>query len=352
METLRNVNQNPIRMEGNSDASQQSPIVSIGVPVYNSEKYLEETLQSLLAQGFQDFEIIISDNGSTDSTQEICLAYAERDDRIRYHRSETSYGPGWNYNHVFDLAKGTYFKWQAHDDLLAPDFLEKCVAVLEQQPDVVLCHCYSSQIDDQGITLASNLKHLHTDHLHSSVRLRSLLMQGQYVGCEIFGLMRMSTLQQVPRQGSYAHADFLFICNLALHGRFCQVPELLFHFRIHPAQSMQTRPAQFRQRRRLLPFTGPIPSTSWWNPQKKSNVDFPTWRFYRLQIRFISKQSLSTTERVRCYQALLERLFLGKDSFRLGIDVLLALETALLEISETLVTRNRDSRSPLPKAPS
>lgn len=330
--------------------------VSIGIPVYNGEQYLEETLQSLLTQSFQDFEIVISDNASTDSTEKICLTYAERDDRIRYYRSDSNKGPGWNYNRVLDLAKGQYFKWQAHDDLLAPDFLEKCVRVLDQQPDIVLCHCYSNQIDNHDQVITSNSIRLKTDAPHYSTRLRSLLLQGRnYVGCEIFGLMRMNVLQKAPRQAAYAHGDFLFLCHLAFYGRFYQIPEFLFSYRIHAAQSMQEIPAHLAKKsRRLLPFTGPMPSTGWWDPRKKGKVDFPTWRFYGVQMQFIAQHPLPVAEKNRCYQAVMERLFLEKDILRLGIDCLLALETALLGVSGMLMktTRSRGSRSHPQRVPS
>jgi glycosyltransferase involved in cell wall biosynthesis len=336
VKTLRNINQNSTPINCNSIAPIKVPTVSIGIPVYNSERYLEETLKSLLSQGFQDFEIIISDNGSTDSTQKICQQYCAQDPRIHYHRSPFNRGPGWNYDHVFSLARGKYFKWQAYDDLLAPDFLEQCVAVLENRSEVVLCYCYCSQIDSQGNTLATNDIHLQTDDRRYPLRLRSLLMQSKsYVGCEIFGLMRMSTLQQAPHQGSYAHGDFLFICHLAFYGQFYQIPQVLFHYRIHSTQSMQTIPTHLKGRRRLFPFTGPLPATEWWDPAKKGKVDFPTWRFYGLQLRFIFNQSIPLREKIRCYGALMERLFIAKDLMRLGIDCLLAIETSLLRTRTT-----------------
>ncbi len=96
---------------------ESDPLVSIGLPVYNGENYLEEAIRSILAQTYTHFELIISDNGSTDRTQEICEFYAERDLRIRYYRNKENLGAAWNYNQTFHLAKGKYFKWAAHDDI-------------------------------------------------------------------------------------------------------------------------------------------------------------------------------------------------------------------------------------------
>ena len=116
------------------------PRVSIGLPVYNGERWLAEALDSLLAQTYSDFELIISDNGSTDDTQAICEEYAARDRRIRYIRQEINRGLAWNWNCVFEESAGDYFKWAACDDLYHPTFLERCVQILDQYPDVAWCH--------------------------------------------------------------------------------------------------------------------------------------------------------------------------------------------------------------------
>jgi glycosyltransferase involved in cell wall biosynthesis len=128
----------------------RKPRVSIGIPVYNGEKYLEQALESILAQTFTDFEVIISDNASTDQTQEICQAYQSRDDRIHYFRSERNLGAAPNYNRVFELSTGELFKWAAYDDLISPDFLLKCVEVLDSDPGAVLCYPRVNLINEHG----------------------------------------------------------------------------------------------------------------------------------------------------------------------------------------------------------
>src|SRR5579875_956335 len=112
-------------------ASDRPPHVSIGVPVYNGERYLAQALDSILAQTFSDYEIIISDNGSTDATPDICRMYAAQDPRIKFHRHDHNRGSAWNYNRVFELSSGTYFGWLSHDDVYDPRFLERCVEVLD-----------------------------------------------------------------------------------------------------------------------------------------------------------------------------------------------------------------------------
>ena len=110
------------------------PLVSIGLPVYNAERHLAKALDSLLAQDYESFELIVSDNASTDSTQEICTSYAKRDSRLRYHRAEHNMGAIWNFNRVFELATGEYFMWAAHDDLRDPRYVSACLAAMQSHP--------------------------------------------------------------------------------------------------------------------------------------------------------------------------------------------------------------------------
>ncbi len=126
------------------------PYVSIGLPVYDGERFLAETLDSLLAQTFEDLELIISDNASTDRTQEICKDYLAKDRRIRYYRNDQNLGAARNYNRVFELSTGKYFKWAAHDDLCASALTERCVEVLDSEPSAVMCYARTIIIDEHG----------------------------------------------------------------------------------------------------------------------------------------------------------------------------------------------------------
>src|ERR1700751_3041805 len=127
------------------------PLVTVGLFVYNGERFIEEVLRSILNQTFTDFELIISDNASTDRTGQIAEAYAERDSRIRYYRSEKNMGAGWNVRRVYELATGKYFKQAAADDLLEPDFLRRCVEALENDRDCVLACARTKEIDENGV---------------------------------------------------------------------------------------------------------------------------------------------------------------------------------------------------------
>ena len=121
--------------------------VTIGLPVYNGERYLRPAIESILAQSFPHFELVISDNASTDGTEAICRDDADRDERVRYYRNTANLGMSRNFNLTFERATGRYFKWAADDDLLEPQYLARCVQVLDRDPGVILCHSQVRIID-------------------------------------------------------------------------------------------------------------------------------------------------------------------------------------------------------------
>src|ERR1700758_5314726 len=127
-----------------------SPSLTIGMPIYNAERFLAKTLDCFLRQTFTDFELIISDNASTDSTEEICHEYARRDRRIRYFRNEKNMGAGWNFRRVYSMATGKYYKQAAHDDFIEPTFLERCIAALEADPGLALAHTRTRTVSPTG----------------------------------------------------------------------------------------------------------------------------------------------------------------------------------------------------------
>jgi glycosyltransferase involved in cell wall biosynthesis len=217
-----------VKREG--DGGKNRPQLTIGLPVYNGERMLPEAVASLLAQTFEDFELVISDNASTDGTEEVCREFAEQDPRVRYERSPANRGSAWNHNHLVDQARGRYFKWAAHDDVYDPELLRRCIQVLDADPSVVLCHSLVDDIDIDG-----NVVHKHEYVFRSSdprptVRFRDLLMMSG--GHDLYGVVRTDVLRSTPPIGSFHHySERPKICAIALHGRFHQITEYLFHHR-------------------------------------------------------------------------------------------------------------------------
>ena len=220
-------------------------IISIGLPVYNGEKYLHQALDSLLSQTWEDFELIISDNGSTDATRSISESYAAADSRVKYFREEINRGASWNFNRVFRLAQGKYFKWAAHDDLCAPVYLESCLLPLEDDPERVLAYPQTRVIDENGDYLQDYPDHLHLEQDQPSQRFWQYLVHYRYPRqCHpIFGLIRAEVLAKTNLLGSYISSDRVLVGELALWGKFYEVDQPLFSSRFHPGCSVRAHKA-------------------------------------------------------------------------------------------------------------
>lgn len=233
-----------------------TPTVSIGMPVYNAANYIEQTIESILVQTFTDFELIISDNCSTDETPQIVKRFMARDKRIRYHRNQQNIGANRNFNLVATMGRGKYFKWSAHDDLIKPTYLERCVALLETDEGIVLAHCNTQLIDQHGeeLTPPNNKNYIIDDDnmviylgkdsdarllesMKASDRYHAIIMETNWC-YEIFGVIRKNVLRTTDLLLSFYGADKLLLGQLAMMGRFAIVPEKLFLNRRHPAQSM------------------------------------------------------------------------------------------------------------------
>ncbi|GAB3583540.1 glycosyltransferase family 2 protein [Amycolatopsis endophytica] len=211
-----------------------APRLSIGLPVYNGENYVAEAIDNLLAQTFTDFELVISDNASTDGTREICEKYAAKDERIRYLRQPCNIGAAPNHNFVVQASRGEFFKWAAHDDLFAPELLEKCVRALDEHPEAVLAHSHMAIVDERGEILENYDYTLDTDSPDTAKRFRSLMfVEG---GDDFYGVIRTSVMRRIAPHDSYHNAGRKLVGELALYGTFVQVPEVMFFRREHPGR--------------------------------------------------------------------------------------------------------------------
>lgn len=214
------------------------PTVSIGLPVYNGSKYLEESVDSILRQSFDDFELIISDNASTDSTHDICRSIAHRDERVRLSRFERNLGASANYNYVFGQASGTYFKWAAHDDMLKPDFLQACVdAHRRLGPSTAVVYPRSEFIDQHGDVTHADADTQHTDSEIAAIRAYQML-QRMSMAHAVFGLFDAELLGRTRLIGSFVSSDYVLLLQMSLLGQIVQLDtEPLFQRRVHPDMS-------------------------------------------------------------------------------------------------------------------
>jgi glycosyltransferase involved in cell wall biosynthesis len=116
----------------------ESPVVTVGMPVFNGAEHIENALNAILVQTFRDFILIVSDNASTDDTWDILKTWANRDERIVLYRQQENIGAAGNFIFVLEKAKTEYFMWHACDDWLAPNYLEELVRIMTSDSECAL----------------------------------------------------------------------------------------------------------------------------------------------------------------------------------------------------------------------
>jgi len=267
-------------------AAVRNPRVSIGLPVYNGENFLAQAIESILGQTFTDFELIISDNASTDRTEEIARSYAAIDRRIRFVRHGVNCGASKNWNLVFELARGEYFKWAAHDDVCLPDFLTECVALLDDDPSAVLSCSRTSMIDGSG--QAWKQLELLEEYTSPAPHIRYRGAFSDSAPFALFGLIRSHILRKTPLVGSYPSFDRPLLAELALYGRFVAAPKVLFCLRHHTKNSP-------RNSRKLV---------TWLDPNLSSKLVFPEWRLLWEYLAPTLRCPLSLRQRLDCWRYL------------------------------------------------
>jgi glycosyltransferase involved in cell wall biosynthesis len=268
-----------------------APRLSIGLPVYNGERYVAESVEALLGQTYTDFELIISDNASTDGTGEICRGYAKEDPRVRYFRQPRNIGLAPNHNFVVEAARGELFKWAANDDLYAKELVERCVEALDEHRDVVLAHSWTARIDSAGDVTDAYEYPMNTFSPRAPERFRSILFDSG--GDDDYGVIRIDVLRRTAMKESYHHADHTIIAELGLHGRFYQVPEWLYFRREHPGQSGQ---ATMRSRCATM---DPRRADPWRHPVARLYGEY-LWGY----VAGIRRAPLSVQDRRECYRHL------------------------------------------------
>jgi len=273
------------------------PTVSVGLPVYNGERYLEESIDSILAQTYTDFELIISDNASTDRTECICRRYAAADARVRYYRNERNIGGYPNHSRVFSLARGRYFRFAAHDDVCDRQLLARCVEALELHPEAVLSYPIIVQIDENGQPIGEVREQRGTSP-EAHMRFRNVAVWDHDCAM-IYGLIRANVLVDIEAKTGlmlpYSTSDRTLLGQLSLYGRFCQIEQPLFYKRYHPEMSIRV-------------YSGWRNLMAWSSPGGGQNMAFPYWQELLHQLRAVNTAPVSMGERWRCYVHILQSL--------------------------------------------
>jgi glycosyltransferase involved in cell wall biosynthesis len=210
----------------------ETPLITIGLPVYNSQRYLKQSLDSLLGQTYSDFILILCDNASTDGTAEICRQYEASDSRVKYYRNETNIGNPRNFNRVADLCGTRYLKWSTADDYWAPTFLDRSLEVMERDSSIALCYPQATLVDAEGGNPKEYDDVLHLVQEDPADRFMALLDRIE-LAHQHLGLMRMPCLRQTHMLGAYVASDINLLAELTLYGKFYELPHRLFFRRFH-----------------------------------------------------------------------------------------------------------------------
>jgi glycosyltransferase involved in cell wall biosynthesis len=236
----------------------QGPRIAIGLPVHNGQNYLRDAIESILDQSYDAFQLVITDNCSTDATEGICREYAARDPRIEYHRHPENIGAAPNFNSCFQLCQGRgieYFKWAAHDDVLGRDFLKVCVERLDADPRLALAHTLSVRIDKDRRTVGTYDSEFPLDGARARDRFFRILWVDHFT--EIWGLMRASFLNKTILYGSFIGSDRTLLAEMLLQGGIAYIPEYHFFRRDHAENYCNSqRTAEDRMK--------------WFDPKKKN----------------------------------------------------------------------------------
>jgi glycosyltransferase involved in cell wall biosynthesis len=274
-----------------SNGVARAPRVSVGLPVFNGERYVGAAIESVLGQSFSDLELIISDNASTDATEDVCRAYAKRDGRVRYFRNAKNLGAARNFNSTFEHSSGEFFKWAAHDDIIAPDFLARCVAALDGDPSSVLCCSQIKIIDAAGNVIEDYVSELANVAAAEPARRFADLVLVDHPCYELCGLVRADVLRKTSLLGGYIASDRVLLAELGLYGRFHTIPACLFFSRDHAERALRSAPFHLR--------------AEWFDTENRGRRVFPHWRFFSEYFGCVRRVPLDRSQRLRCYLSLL-----------------------------------------------
>lgn len=271
----------------------KSPLISIGMPAYNAEAYIGLALEGLLTQTCGDFELIVSDNASTDGTRDVVESYRARDRRIRYERQPSNIGANLNYSRVAQLAEGEYFKWASSSDWCAPTFLDRCLLALRESPDAVLAVPRTRLFEGAPAVSREYEGDIDVIDETPSARFRTV-MTTMALNNAINGLIRMPALRHSPLIRPYRGSDGVLMAHLALLGKFLLLDEALYFRRMEAATStvLQDSAAVWRHHY-------PQPSARMLMQGSKRHLGY---------LRSVLSAPMSVAERIRTL-ALLARVF-------------------------------------------
>ena len=293
----------------------ETPLISVGIPVYNGGRWITATVESLLCQTQGDFEIVICDNASSDDTEQLCRELAANDARVHYHRNPKNLGAPENYNLTFRRSRGTYFKWNSASDLCRDTFLERCIEVLEQRPDVVLAYPHTELLFEDGRLE----KEQHDLALLSDRPSERFCEYIQRVGLNhaMNGVMRREQLARTALHLPFYSSDICLMAELSLAGKFVQVPDYLF-IRRNTAETASSLHSGLELQR-------------YFDPDLEKRMLFQRYKLYLAYYRAVKRAPIETAEKRIINRFLLKQMRWSRYQF---------LQDAVLDVKKLLRRRS------------
>jgi glycosyltransferase involved in cell wall biosynthesis len=302
--------------------------VSVGLPVYNGERYLDTALRTLVEQTHADLDIIISDNASTDRTQEICESYAARDARIRYFRQPVNRGGAFNHTFVARQAKGPYFRWYSYDDWLGPECIAQCARVLDEDESVVLAWAQQTSVYEAELVVEYETEPPWDDGTSRS-RVRSLLKPPTHESLLGYCYPIYALLASLP-MGAFFGSDHVILVSWAMAGSWRRLPEGMFFCRRHDANSTSAKSIH--------------EVATWMDPNTTPGRSMPFVRRFVGFLRAVGHADLTVSDRLRCGLVAMAWPFSDQRWRLLVWDLRVLLREVASQSTSPMATRERSLR--------
>jgi len=277
----------------------ESPLITIALPVYNSKRHVRQSLESLLAQSYKDFVLIISDNASTDGTADICQEYARSDSRVQYTRNKVNIGNPGNFNRLVGLTTTKYIKWSTSDDYWEPTFVERALEVIDHDPSIALCYPKSWVVDGEGKNAEPYEDNLHLMQDDPAERFIGLL---ERIGLahQHLGVIRTDMLRRTGLLGPYFSSDITLLAELTLYGKYYELPERLFYRRFHETSGSWRRGDKQHQ-------------DKFYHAADRKRTGLPRWRGELGRLAAVARSPLPLKSKLRLHRYQLRNMRWNRD---------------------------------------
>lgn len=276
---------------GESLERSRDPLVTVGLAVYNGERFLAESLDAILNQHYENFVVIISDNASTDGSAEICQRYARADSRVTYFRNASNVGMPANYNLLFSRCSTKYFRWATADDLVSQDMLESAVDTMESNDSLALCYSQAHFIDASGRVTGQWSDRLHLMQDDPVERFDCVVRNISRVHHHL-GLMRTDLVRSTMLLKEHPSSDKGFVAEMSLRGKFSQIPKFQFFRRMHEDSSSWKPTDDMAHQIRRYHSAG------------SNGMRFVRFRVHMTYWQAIARSGLGAVDRARAYKNL------------------------------------------------